>query len=201
MDNIFNWLTDNKSKMMNKFILGMIPNKQDAEDFYQDLYIVVADKGVDKMLKIYNNNEMEQYLYVIIRNNLMSVTSRYYYTYRKPVGMEYNPELDARPSFDNNDKFELLQDIENDYQALLKKINKYLNVQLTKNPNSFYDKEVFELYYNDKGNNTYRGLGDLLDIPPTSIYNTVKRNRAKIIKKFQVEIKNIKDKLIYYYTI
>ena len=199
MDKIFNWLTDNKSKLMNKFILKMIPNRRDADDFYQDLYIIMVDKDIDKMTKIYESNEMEQYLYVIIRNNLMSVNSRYYYTYRKPLGNEYVEETDYRNEEDNTEKYNLLNDIENDYQSLMEKISTKLDENLVTNPKSFYDKKIFEMYYNDE--NTYRGLSDLLEIPPTSIYNTVTKNRIKIVSLFKDEIENINKKLIYYYTL
>ena len=199
MDKIFNWLTDNKSKLMNKFILKMIPNRRDADDFYQDLYIIMVDKDIDKMTKIYESNEMEQYLYVIIRNNLMSVNSRYYYTYRKPLGNEYVEETDYRNEEDNTEKYNLLNDIENDYQSLMEKISTKLDENLVTNPKSFYDKKIFEMYYNDE--NTYRGLSDLLEIPPTSIYNTVTKNRIKIVSLFKDEIENINRKLTYYYTL
>tara|TARA_R110000796_G_scaffold21662_4_gene63717 strand:+ start:1296 stop:1937 length:642 start_codon:yes stop_codon:yes gene_type:complete len=213
MDKIFNWLTDNKSKLMNKFIYKMIPNRRDADDFYQDLYLIMADKDISKMNKIYEAKEMEQYLYVIIRNNLMSVNSRYYYTYRKPIGedlTEYYTDGKGNDSFtieektvshyeENSDRFIILQELEDDYKALINKINKYLDVQLTVNPKFFYDKKIFEMYYNE--DNTYRGLSDLVGIPPTSIYNTVTKNRVKIVDLFKTEIENINKKLIYYYTL
>lgn len=213
MDKIFNWLTDNKSKLMNKFIYKMIPNRRDADDFYQDLYLIMADKDISKMTKIYEAKEMEQYLYVIIRNNLMSVNSRYYYTYRKPIGedlTEYYTDGKGNDSFtieektvshyeENSDRFIILQELEDDYKALINKINKYLDVQLTVNPKFFYDKKIFEMYYNE--DNTYRGLSDLVGIPPTSIYNTVTKNRVKIVDLFKTEIENINKKLICYYTL
>jgi len=199
MDKIFKWLTDNRSRLMNKFILKMIPNLRDADDFYQDLYLIMADKNLAKMNKIYEADEMEQYLYVIIRNNLKSKNSRYYYTYRKPLGSEYVQETDFRREQDNTEKYELLQEIEYDYQFLIEDINKHLDKQLLVNPKSFYDKKVFEMYYNDE--NTYRGLASMLDIPSTSIYNTVTRSRVKIVKMFEAEIENINKKLIYYYTL
>ena len=214
MDKIFNWLTDNKTKLMNKFILKMIPDVRDAEDFYQDLYLIMADKNLKKMTEIYERDEMEQYMYVIIRNNLQSKTSRYYYTYRKSLGLEdgtiwnrdgkgdkYFKPVD---SFDYNleadpEKYVVLQELENDYKDLMHEINKHLDKQLTVNPKSFYDKKVFEMYYNEE--NTYRGLSKMLDIPITSIYNTVTRSRTKIVKMFETEIENINKKLIYYYTL
>ena len=166
------------------------------------------------MTKIYEANEMEQYLYVIIRNNLMSVNSRYYYTYRKPMGNDYIEEYyaDAKGNrmftkmemIVNNPEEDdyrnsVLQELEDDYRDLIDKINEHLNTQLTVNPKFFYDKKIFEMYYNDE--NTYRGLSDLLEIPPTSIYNTVTKNRIKIVSLFKDEIENINKKLIYYYTL
>ena len=212
MDKIYNWLTDNKSKLMNKFIFKMIPNRRDADDFYQDLYLIMADKDINKMTKIYEANEMEQYLYVIIRNNLMSVNSRYYYTYRKPLGIEYINRIREDKAYvhdrceyqhiqvsPNPEKNVIVQELDDDYRDLIDKINEHLNTQLTVNPKFFYDKKIFEMYYNDE--NTYRGLSDLLEIPPTSIYNTVTKNRIKIVSLFKDEIENINKKLIYYYTL
>ena len=212
MDKIFQWLTDNKSKLMNKFVLNMIPNKRDAEDFYQDLYLIMADKNLSKMTKIYEADEMEQYLYVIIRNNLKSVNSRYYYTYRKPLGIEYINRIKEDKAY-VHDRYEfesiqiapnpeiniVLQELEDDYKSLTGKIEKYLNKQLTENPRSFYNKKVFEMYYNDK--NTYRGLSEILDIPHCSIYKTVTNGRLKIVKAFKTEIENINKKIIYYHTL
>ena len=196
MEQIFNWLTDNKAELMNKFIYRMIPNKRDAEDFYQDLYVIMADKDNDKMKKIYDNNEMMQYVYIIIRNNLQSKNSRYYYTYRKPIGNDYNEEIDFRESYDATDKNKLLDELQEDYKLLLSKIDRYLNTELNENPKSFYDKKVFEMYYNE--DNTFRGLGERLNIPMSSIYNTVTRSKDKVTKLFKKDIELIRLKLDLY---
>lgn len=196
MEQIFNWLTDNKAELMNKFIYRMIPNKRDAEDFYQDLYVIMADKDQDKMKKIYDNNEMMQYVYIIIRNNLQSKNSRYYYTYRKPIGSDYNEEIDFRESYDATDKNKLLDELQEDYKLLLSKIDRYLNTELNENPKSFYDKKVFEMYYNE--DNTFRGLGEILNIPMSSIYNTVTRSKDKVTKLFKKDIELIRLKLDRY---
>ena len=54
------------------------------------------------------------------------------------------------------------------------------------------------MYY--KQDNTYRSLGSILDIPSTSIFNTVKKTKNKILKVFKEDIENINAKLIYYYN-
>ena len=59
-----------------------------------------------------------------------------------------------------------------------------------------YDKKVFEMYYED--DNTFRGLGELLDIPMSSIYNTVTRSRTRLVKKFKKDIEVIRAELTSY---
>jgi len=204
MELIFKWLVQNKAELMNKFIYKMISNKRDAEDFYQDLFIIMSSKDEEKLLKIYNANELMPYVYIIIKNNLKSATSRFHYTYKKPIGSEYKSELDFRPSVDNTIKNTLLEEIDSDFGKLLEDIYKYVALQtsskqLKKYPKGFYETKIFEYYYKD--NNTHRGLSKLLDIPTTSIYHTVKKTTDKILVVFASEIENIKNKLIYYNTL
>ena len=196
IQDIFNWLENSRAELMNKFIYRMIPNKRDAEDFFNDLFVILADKNFDKIRAIYDNDEMSQYLYVIIRNNLQSKNSRYYYTYRKPIGSDYNEETDFRLSNDSIDRDRLLNELQDDYKKLMNKIKKHLDNEVLKSPKFFYDKKVFEMYYED--DNTFRGLGELLDIPMSSIYNTVTRSRTKLVKKFKKDIEVIRAKLNSY---
>ena len=203
MEQIFNWLIEHKQELMNKFIFKMIPNKRDAEDFYQDLIIILSTKNPQRLIDILersdeSNNEMMRYVYIIIRNNLKSKNSRYYYTYRKPVGQDYDELIDDSEDIDESTKHHLLEEIETDYAMLMDKINNYFDLELKDNPKSFYDKRIFELYY--KEDNTYRGLSKLLDIPSTSIYNTVKKTKSTILKVFKTDIELINNKLIHYYN-
>ena len=193
IQDIFNWLTEHKAEFINKFIYKMIPNVRDAEDFFNDLFIILADKDFNKIKTIYDNDEMSQYLYVIIRNNLQSTSSRYYYTYRKPIGSDYNEETDFRLSNDSIDRDRILNELQDDYKRLMNRIKKHLDNEVIKNPKFFYDKKVFEMYYED--DNTFRGLGELLDIPMSSIYNTVTKSRTKLVKRFKKDIEVIRVKL------
>ena len=51
---IFRWLEGSRAELMNKFIYKMIPNKRDAEDFFNDLFIILADKDFNKIKTIYD---------------------------------------------------------------------------------------------------------------------------------------------------
>jgi hypothetical protein len=203
MNEVYNWLIKHKSELMNKFIFKMIPNRRDSEDFYQDLFLIMSNKDELKLQAILErstdkNNEMMRYVYIIIKNNLRSKNSRYYYTYRKPIGSDYDEIKEECGSIDSKDKFILLEEIEKDYGILMDKINKYFDLELKSNPKMFYDKSIFDMYY--KQDNTYRSLGSILDIPSTSIFNTVKKTKNKILKVFKEDIENINAKLIYYYN-
>jgi len=203
MDKIYQWLIDNKEELMNKFIYNMIPNRRDAEDFYQDLFIIMSNKDDVKLNQILErttekNNEMMRYVYIIIKNNLKSKNSRYYYTYRKPIGIDYDEVKYEIGSLDTKDKYILLEEIENDCIKLLNDIKKYFNIELKKNPKSFYEKGIFEMYFNEK--NTYRDVASILDIPVTSIYNNIQKSKDKILKVFKEDIKNINKKIYIYNT-
>lgn len=203
MDKIYQWLINNKEELMNKFIYNMIPNRRDAEDFYQDLFIIMSNKDDVKLNQILErttekNNEMMRYVYIIIKNNLKSKNSRYYYTYRKPIGIDYDEVKYEIGSLDTKDKYILLEEIENDCIKLLNDIKKYFNIELKKNPKSFYEKGIFEMYFNEK--NTYRDVASILDIPVTSIYNNIQKSKDKILKVFKEDIKNINKKIYIYNT-
>ena len=203
MDKIYKWLIEHKAELMNKFIYKMIPNKRDADDFYQDLFIIMSNKDEGKLSEILNrstkgNNEMMRYIYIIIKNNLKSKNSRYYYTYRKPIGNDFDEVLCDSYNIDTTTKKLILEDIEMDYNNLIIKINKYFDIELEKSPRFFYDKTIFEMYYNK--DNTYRGLSEILNIPSTSIYNTVKKQKNILLKVFKIDIERINDKLVNYYN-
>lgn len=199
MNEVYQWLIDNKDQLMFKFIYKMIPNKDDAEDFYQDLFLIISDKDPVKMKRIYDNDEMSQYVYVIIKNNLKSRNSRYYYKYRKPIGEELDDFMVPVDTTLSQYKKDLLEEIEMDYNNLLKKIEKHFNIEIKKNPRMFYDKTIFKMYYDDDNDRTFRSLSDELGIPTTSIYNTVKRNKDRIEWVFRKEIKAIQQKIYIYY--
>ena len=196
MNNVFDWLTDNKHMLMSKYILRMIPNTRDAEDFYQDLYIVMASKDEKKLKKIYDNNELEPYTYIIIRNNLQSTTSRYYCTYRKPNGLEYEENKDSREYKEDSNKETLLTEIESDWKLLKDKIDSNIDSFIEDTPRAFVDKELFNLFF--KQDLSHRAITEKLDIPTTSVFNNIKKTKDRILLELDKEIKELDYKLEYY---
>lgn len=53
------------------------------EDLIQEIYLLLLQKDDDLIVNLYNKEELAYYLLKIARNQLLSVNSKYYYTYIK----------------------------------------------------------------------------------------------------------------------
>ena len=53
------------------------------EDLIQDIYLLLLQKDDDLIINLYNKGEIGFYLLKVARNQLLSVNSKYYYTYIK----------------------------------------------------------------------------------------------------------------------
>ena len=70
-------------RIVNK-LLSSSKNPFDCpEDLIQDLYLILLEKDDDLIVNLYDNGELAYYLLKIARNQLLSVNSKYYYTYIK----------------------------------------------------------------------------------------------------------------------
>ena len=54
-----------------------------SEDLIQEIYLLLLQKDDDLIVNLYNKGEIGFYLLKIARNQLLSVNSKYYYTYIK----------------------------------------------------------------------------------------------------------------------
>ena len=59
------------------------PLTEDELDFIQDLYINLLEKDDKVIEELYENKQLKFFITRIILNNLRSVTSPYYYKYKK----------------------------------------------------------------------------------------------------------------------
>ena len=70
-------------RIVNK-LLSSSKNPFDCpEDLIQDIYLLLLQKDDDLIVNLYNKDEIGFYLLKIARNQLLSVNSKYYYTYIK----------------------------------------------------------------------------------------------------------------------
>lgn len=70
-------------RIVNK-LLSSSKNPFDCpEDLIQDIYLLLLQKDDDLIVNLYNKDEIAYYLLRVVRNQLLSVNSKYYYTYIK----------------------------------------------------------------------------------------------------------------------
>ena len=70
-------------RIVNK-LLSSSKNPFDCpEDLIQDIYLLLLQKDDDLIVNLYNKGEIGFYLLRVVRNQLLSKNSSYYYTYIK----------------------------------------------------------------------------------------------------------------------
>lgn len=70
-------------RIVNK-LLSSSKNPFDCpEDLIQDVYLLLLEKGDKLIVDLYERGELAYYLLRVVRNQLLSVNSKYYYTYIK----------------------------------------------------------------------------------------------------------------------
>ena len=70
-------------RIVNK-LLSSSKNPFDCpEDLIQEIYLLLLQKNDDLIVNLYNKGEITYYLLRVVRNQLLSVNSKYYYTYIK----------------------------------------------------------------------------------------------------------------------
>ena len=70
-------------RIVNK-LLSSSKNPFDCpDDLVQDIYVLLLEKDDKLIIALYNKGELGFYLLKVARNQLLSVNSKYYYTYIK----------------------------------------------------------------------------------------------------------------------
>ena len=76
-----------RTNTVEKIVFKLLPCSKNPfdcpEDLIQDLYLILLQKDDDLIVNLYNKDEIGFYLLKIARNHLLSVNSKYYYTYIK----------------------------------------------------------------------------------------------------------------------
>ena len=82
-------VVDNISRehLVEKIVFKLLPASKNPfdcpEDLIQDLYLILLNSDENLIVTLYNKGELGFYLLKIARNQLLSVNSKYYYTYIK----------------------------------------------------------------------------------------------------------------------
>ena len=79
-EEIIKWVADNRmiETIISNVGKGTYPH---TDDLAQDLYLELLEKPEEKLLPLYEKNQMNFYITRMVMNNLLSHNSRYYYNY------------------------------------------------------------------------------------------------------------------------
>lgn len=73
-----------------EIVNNICPNDPDKNDLIQDIALLVIEKPPELISNLYNKKQLRFYIAKIIKNNIFSSTSRYYYTYKKNKFINYD---------------------------------------------------------------------------------------------------------------
>lgn len=82
-DLINRWAKEKKIENLLSTLDTKGENPQDLEELTQDLYIVLLEEDDEKIKRLYEKNQIDYFILRLLKNNLYSKTSRYYYKYKK----------------------------------------------------------------------------------------------------------------------
>lgn len=71
-------------------------NDRDKDDLLQDLILEVMSKEQKFIKKLYDKNELRYYLAKMVKNNICSKTSRYFYIYKRDKYEELDNDKDYK---------------------------------------------------------------------------------------------------------
>ena len=76
-----------REHLVEKIVYKLLPCSKNPfdcpEDLIQDIYLILLNSDENLIVTLYNKGELGFYLLKVARNQLLSVNSKYYYTYIK----------------------------------------------------------------------------------------------------------------------
>lgn len=145
------------------------------EELECETYAYLNEMPEEKFLFLFNSKAIRWYIAGLIKNQVRSVTSKFYRTHLRPqiIEDEFEAKHQTKYAYTYTEKGEMLNIIEEAVDTL-----------------DFYPKEMFKMYYYD--NLSYQQISDYtasknpqLRIPKTSIYHAVINAREEVINYLQ----------------
>lgn len=83
-----------RNKLVEKIIkkIGRYEDETNLQDLAQDIYVELLFTDEALLNKLYDNSQLNYYITRIVKNNIISKTSNYYYKYKKQKFEELNDE-------------------------------------------------------------------------------------------------------------
>lgn len=186
--------------MIKTIVFKYTNNKYLEEELFQELMVILLEYDEDKLIELYNNNELTYWICAIIRNQSISSSSSFFRKIKK-----YNSLINDNYSTDYKFNLTKYNDDYNNKELIFKnkkfiyEVEEYLVGLEKKQPhnlNVWYDNELFRMYYFGLPDKkpvvlpmSYREIQDFIKIPHCSIYHTIRIMYNKVVKHFKLRIK------------
>lgn len=72
-----------RNKLIEELIKNMGIKDNDKDDLLQEIYMILLEYEEDKIVKLYNNNQLKFFIVRIIQNQYFSKNSPYYMKYKR----------------------------------------------------------------------------------------------------------------------
>lgn len=175
-----------RDKKFDIWIKSSIRNNDKFDDFKQELFLIILGMDEDLIIGLYNRDELYRYTKRIINNQYNSMTSPYYYKYKKEkYDYHYSNSFYEIEDYHNNESvIDFLDTFE---------LYEYIN---RNNILSWYEFNMLCIYYKMgnynkvEGKMTYKRIEEEYGIGIMSSFNAVKKGIEKI-KQYIKEDKTI----------
>lgn len=156
-------------------------NKTYLDEFRQELWLILLQLDENKLITLYNKNEIKYFYIGIIKNQLISNRSPFHRKFRMSTTIEFEDDNTLLEE-DDIDKIIIKE-------KKLKYIDERLEELIIKFPLMLKDISIFKMHFYDGLN--YRQIVSKTNIPLTSVHNYI-TNVKHFLKR---NIKQIKNKI------
>ena len=172
IDKIYKLIADNRNRFI-AIASNYTEDKNVIDEVVQEQMLYFMQMNQETLTDIYDKDGLEglvKYGAVAIHRAITSSRSNYYYKYRKYYTKIVNADITQIP--------EIKDDLYK--KKLIEKVEKALENMY------WYDKKVFEVYYNER--HTLDSLAKKTGISRNSLFSTIKKVRTKLKEILNIEV-------------
>lgn len=136
------------------------------DELKSELFLVLSELPCDKLVEMKEQGWLNYYVFRTISNMVNSSTSRFYKVFRQSGLNTYPVEYCGHTSFEKPEEIELRKELEVREESDIEEMKEIIEGLY------WYDKAIMKLYLK---HNSIRKVAQQLEIPPSSIHETVTR--------------------------
>lgn len=143
------------------------------DELKSELFLVLSALPYDRLVSM-KEGHLNFYVFATIRNMINSNTSRFYKVFRQSGLNTYPVEYCGHSTAETQEELQLREEAEIQEEQDLKDMNEVINGM------HWYHAEILKLYLKEK---SIRKVAKKLDIPPSSIHETITKCKEIIRKR------------------